>query len=96
MCRNIKTLFNFEPAASEEAIRAASIQFVRKVSGSLKPSKINQPTFDHAVDHIATTVTELLNTLVTSSAPKNREAEAAKARMRAEERFGKANSANSV
>ncbi len=96
MCRNIKTLFNFAPAASEAEIRAASIQFIRKVSGSLKPSKVNEPAFERAVNNIAATVTELLNSLVTSAAPKDRESEAAKAWVRAEQRFGTVSSVRSV
>ena len=88
MCRNIKTLFNFEPPANEADIRAASIQFVRKVSGSTKPSKANEPVFEHAIDDIAASVTELLSSLITSAQPRDREAEAAKARARAAQRFG--------
>ncbi len=88
MCRNIKTLFNFEPPATEADIRAASIQFVRKVSGSTKPSKANESVFEHAIDDIAASVTELLSSLNTSAQPRDREAEAAKARARAAQRFG--------
>ncbi len=88
MCRNIKTLFNFEPPAAEEEIRAASVQFVRKVSGSTKPSKANEAAFDRAIDEIASAVQELLGSLVTSAQPKNRETEAARARARAVQRFG--------
>ncbi|MCH6255607.1 DUF2277 domain-containing protein [Puniceicoccaceae bacterium K14] len=87
MCRNIRPLFNFEPAASEAEIRAASIQFVRKISGSTKPSKANEPALELAVDRIAETVAELLDSLVTSAEPKNREVEAAKARERNTRRF---------
>ena len=90
MCRNIKTLFNFEPPATEDEIRAASLQFVRKVSGSGKPSKANQPAIDRAVDEIANSVMELLGSLTTSAPPKNRESEAEKARARAALRFGAA------
>jgi len=92
MCRNIKTLFNFEPPATEAEVRAASIQFVRKVSGSTKPSKANETAFEHAIDEVATTVTRLLDSLVTSAVPKDREVEAAKARARAAQRFGAASS----
>ncbi len=88
MCRNIKVLFNFEPPAAEEEIRAASAQFVRKVSGSTKPSKANEAAFDRAIDDIASAVQELLGSLVTSAQPKNRETEAARARARAVQRFG--------
>jgi hypothetical protein len=87
MCRNIRTLFNFEPSVTEEEIRAASLQFVRKVSGFNKPSKANEAAFLAAVDEIAATTGVLLNTLETSAPPKNREEEAAKARARAAQRF---------
>ena len=90
MCRNIKTLFNFEPPATEEEIRAASTQFVRKVSGSTKPSRQNEAAFNHAVDDIAVVVGSLLESLVTSASPKDRDVEAAKARARAAKRFGSA------
>ena len=90
MCRNIKILFNFEPPATEEEIRAASIQFVRKVSGSTKPSAQNEAAFNLAVDEIAVIVGNLLDSLVTSAAPKDREVEAEKARARAAKRFGTA------
>ena len=89
MCRNIKTLFNFEPPASEAEIRAAAIQFVNKVSGSSKPSAANLPACDRAVEEIASVVTELLASLTTTATPKNREAEAHKARLRAAKRFAK-------
>ncbi|MEM7534811.1 MAG: DUF2277 domain-containing protein [Chloroflexota bacterium] len=82
MCRNIKPLFNFEPPATEDEIRAAATQFVRKVSGSTKPSKANELAFDHAVDEIAATVQVLLDSLVTTAPTKNREEEAAKAKAR--------------
>jgi len=82
MCRNIKPLFNFDPPATEDEIRAAAIQFVRKVSGSTKPSRVNEPAFDHAVDEIAATVQVLLDSLVTTAPTKNREEEAAKAKAR--------------
>jgi len=91
MCRNIKTLYNFEPPATQEEIRATSIQFVRKVSGSTKPSSQNEAAFDHAVNDIADIVGNLLDSLVTSAAPKDREVEAEKARARAAKRFGKTN-----
>ncbi len=80
MCRNIKTLFNFEPPATKNEVRASSIQFVRKISGSTKPSMANQAAFDNAIDEVAAIVTRLLDTLVTSAPTKDREIEAAKAR----------------
>lgn len=92
MCRNIKTLFNFEPSASDEEIRASSIQFVRKISGSAKPSKVNQAAFDHAVEQVAVAARDLLETLVTPAPAKNRETEAAKARARVAKRFDAINS----
>ena len=82
MCRNIKTLFNFDPPATDEEIRAASLQFVRKLSGFNKPSKANEAAFDAAVDAVSATARELLSSLVTTANPKNREAEAEKARAR--------------
>jgi hypothetical protein len=88
MCRNIKTLFNFEPPASEDEVQAASVQFVRKLSGFNKPSRANQPAFDHAVDEVARVAGELLDALVTSSPPRDREVEAERARARAAKRFG--------
>ena len=87
MCRNIKTLFNFEPPATDDEIRASSIQFVRKISGSTKPSMANQAAFDLAVDQVANAATDLLDSLVTSAPTRNREVEAAKARERAAKRF---------
>ncbi len=87
MCRNIRTLFNFEPPATDGEIRAASLQFVRKVSGSTKPSKANKAAFERAVDDIELAVRQLLDALVTPSPPKDREVEAAKARARATQRF---------
>ena len=93
MCRNIKILFNFEPPATEAEIRAAAVQFVRKVSGSNKPSKANEPAFEKAIDDIAASVTKLLNSLVTAAEPRDREVEAAKARARAEQRFASVRSA---
>jgi hypothetical protein len=88
MCRNIKTLFNFEPPATEEEIRAASLQFVRKVSGFNKPSKANEAAFDRAFDQVAAAARQLLESLETSAQPRDRELEAARARARAAERFG--------
>ena len=87
MCRNIKTLFNFEPLVTDEEIRAASLQFVRKVSGFNKPSKANEGAFLAAVDQIAGVSRNLLNALETNAPPRNREEEAAKARARAAQRF---------
>jgi len=88
MCRNIKTLFNFDPPVTPGEIHAASLQFVRKISGLNKPSKANEDTFLAAVDEIAAVSTRLLHSLETTAPPKNREEEAAKARARALERFG--------
>lgn len=88
MCRNIKTLFNFDPPVTPEEIRAASVQFVRKISGFTKPSKTNEAAFLKAVDEVADVSARLLRSLETTAPPKNREEEAAKARARAEERFG--------
>jgi hypothetical protein len=88
MCRNIKTLFNFEPPVTSEEVRAASLQFVRKISGFNKPSKSNERAFERAVDNIAHVAADLLNSLETTAPRKNREEEAAKARARAAERFG--------
>jgi hypothetical protein len=90
MCRNIKTLHNFEPPASEEEVRAAALQYVRKVTGSQKPSKANEAAFARAVDEVTETTRQLLSELVTSSAPRDRDVEAARARARAEKRFGRA------
>jgi hypothetical protein len=89
MCRNIKPLFNFEPPATEEEIRAASLQFVRKVSGFNKPSKANEATFLAAIDAIAAISSNLLRSLETNTPPRNRTEEAAKARARAAQRFSK-------
>ncbi|HEY8256413.1 MAG TPA: DUF2277 domain-containing protein [Gemmatimonadales bacterium] len=86
MCRNIRTLYHFEPPVTDEEIRAASLQFVRKVSGFTKPSAANQPAFDQAVDDVSGIVGRLLTSLVTTAPPKNREVEAAKARARAQTR----------
>lgn len=88
MCRNIKTLFNFEPPVTEDEIRAASLQFVRKISGFTKPSKTNEAIFETAVQEVAAAAARLLRSLETTASPKNREEEAAKARARAAERFG--------
>jgi hypothetical protein len=88
MCRNIKTLFNFEPPVTEEEIRAASLQFVRKITGFTKPSKANEAAFETAVQEVSAASARLLHCLETTASPKNREAEAAKARARAAERFG--------
>jgi hypothetical protein len=88
MCRNIKALYNFDPPVTPEEIRAASLQFVRKISGFNKPSKANEASFQAAVDEIAGISTRLLRSLETNAPPKSREEEAAKARTRAAERFG--------
>jgi hypothetical protein len=87
MCRNIRTLFNFEPPATDEEIRNASLQFVRKLSGFTHPSKANQPAFDRAVEEIAACAKELVGSLVTVSLPRNRDEEAAKAKARSQARF---------
>jgi len=88
MCRNIKTLHNFKPPATEEEIRASSVQFVRKLSGFTKPSKANEEAFNRAIDQVAQAAHELLDSLVTTAPPRDREVEAAKARARSAERFG--------
>ncbi len=88
MCRNIRTLFNFEPPATELEIRDASLQFVRKLSGFNVPSKTNEEAFDRAVAEVAATARRLIETLATSAEPRNREVEAAKARTRSAARFG--------
>jgi hypothetical protein len=90
MCRNIRTLYNFEPVATDEEIRAASEQYVRKISGFSKPSQANAEAFEEAVDEVAHVSAKLLDRLVTSAPPKDREVEAAKARARAAERFATA------
>ena len=90
MCRNIHTLFNFEPPATEDEIRDASLQFVRKVSGFTKPSQANEAVFAAAVDEVADATRRLLDALVTTAAPKDREVEAERARARAAVRFGTA------
>lgn len=87
MCRNIKTLYNFDPPATDEEIRAASVQFVRKISGSTKPSKANEAAFNRAVQAISNASHELLSALVTAAPAKNREEEAARARARIAKRF---------
>jgi hypothetical protein len=87
MCRNIRTLHNFEPAATEEEIQASALQYVRKISGSTKPSQANQEAFDEAVEEVAEVTAKLLDHLVTTAPPKDREVEAAKARARSEKRF---------
>jgi hypothetical protein len=88
MCRNIKTLFNFDPPANDAEIRAASLQFVRKISGFNQPSKTNEAAFSAAIDEIAAVSARLLQLLETTAPPRNREEEAAKARARAAERYG--------
>lgn len=87
MCRNIRTLYNFKPPATEAEIRASSVQFVRKLSGFSKPSKANEAAFNHAVDHVVDAVHKLLNSLVTTAEPRDREVEAAKAKARSAERY---------
>ena len=87
MCRNIRTLYNYEPPASDEEVRAAALQYVRKISGFTKPSQANAEAFEEAVDAVAAVSASLLDRLVTSAPPKDREVEAAKARARAAERF---------
>jgi hypothetical protein len=88
MCRNIKTLFNFDPPTTEDEIRAASLQFVRKISGFTRPSKANETSFLAAVDEITGISSHLLRSLETNAPPKNREGEAAKGKARSAERFG--------
>jgi hypothetical protein len=90
MCRNIRTLYNYEPPATEEEIRASALQYVRKVSGFTKPSQANAEAFEQAVEAISETSAQLLDALVTSAPPKDREVEAAKARARAAQRFATA------
>jgi len=90
MCRNIKTLHNFEPPATPDEVNAAALQYVRKVSGSTKPSKANEAAFARAVAEVATATNRLLAELVTTASPRDREVEAARARARAEKRFGRA------
>ena len=90
MCRNIRTLHNFEPPATDEEVEAAALQYVRKLSGSTKPSQANAEAFERAVDEVAAASRRLLDALVTSAPPKDREQEAARARERAAKRFGRA------
>ena len=90
MCRNIHTLFNFEPPATEEEVRSASLQYVRKISGFTKPSKANEAAFERAVDEVAAASSRLLEALTTAAPPKDREVVAARARERAAERYGTA------
>lgn len=87
MCRNIKTLYNFKPPATEEEIRASALQFVRKLSGFSRPSRANEPAFNRAVDEVAQAARALLDALVTNAGPRDREAEAAKARAKGAARF---------
>jgi hypothetical protein len=87
MCRNIRPLYNYEPPATDEEVRAASLQYVRKISGFTKPSQANAAAFERAVDAVARASKELLDELVTSAAPRDREVEAARARARAQQRF---------
>ena len=90
MCRNIRTLHNFEPPATQEEIRASALQYVRKISGSTKPSNANEEAFDRAVDEVVAVTSKLLDSLVTNAPPKNREVEAAKLRERAAKRYAAA------
>ena len=90
MCRNVKTLFNFSPPATDDEVRAAALQFVRKLSGFNKPSRANEAVFDHAVDDVARCAQRLLEGLTTTAPRKDRETEAAKARLRTAQRFGTA------
>jgi hypothetical protein len=90
MCRNIQTLFNFEPPATDDEVRAASLQYVRKISGFTKPSQANEEAFARAVDEVTEASTRLLEALVTTAAPKDREVEAARRKARAEKRFATA------
>ena len=89
MCRNIRPLFNFDPPVTDEEIRAASLQFVRKISGFTRPSKANEDAFNHAVDDVAASARRLVDSLVTSAPARDREIEAAKARARAAERYAR-------
>ena len=88
MCRNIRPLYHFDPPVTDEEIRAASLQFIRKVSGFSRPSAANRESFDHAVDEVSLTVRRLLDSLITAAPPRSREVEAARARARAARRFG--------
>lgn len=94
MCRNIRTLFNFEPPATDDEIHDASLQFVRKLSGFTLPSKANQAAFDQAVEEIAASARKLIHSMVTNAEPKNREVEAARARARSAARFGNEQGSN--
>ena len=96
MCRNIKTLHNFKPPATDEEIRASSLQFVRKLSGFTKPSKANEAIFNRAVEQVAEAAHELLGSLVTNAPPRDREVEAIKARARSAERFGSAGASSAT
>ena len=89
MCRNIKPLFNFDPPVTDDEVRAASLQFVRKISGFTKPSKANEEAFDQAIDEVAAAARRLMDSLVTSAPARDREIEAAKAKARAAERYGR-------
>ena len=89
MCRNIRTLSNFEPPATDDEIRASALQFVRKISGTTKPSKANDELFNQAVEDVASIARKLVDEFVTNAPPRNREVEAAKARVRAQERYGR-------
>lgn len=89
MCRNIKPLFNFDPPVTDDEVRAASLQFVRKISGFTKPSKTNEAAFDRAIDEVAAAARRLMDSLVTSAPARDREVEAAKARARGAERFAR-------
>jgi len=93
MCRNIRTLFDFEPPATDEEVRAAAEQFVRKISGFTRPSKVNEAAFDRAVDEVSSAAHRLIDSLETTSPPRNREVEATKARARSAARFGRATTA---
>ena len=90
MCRNIRTLFNFDPPATDDEIRAAAVQFVRKLSGFTAPSKANQPVFDRAIDEVSAVARRLIDDLVTAAEPRNREVEAQRAKARSALRFGDA------
>jgi hypothetical protein len=90
MCRNIKTLYNFAPPATQEEVRASAVQFVRKLSGFNRPSKANEPAFERAVDRVTGAARELLDSLITQAPPRDRDVEAAKARERAKTRYGRA------
>ena len=90
MCRNIKPLFNFDPPVTDDEVRAASLQFVRKISGFTKPSKANEEAFDRAIDEIADAARRLMDSLVTNAPARDREVEAARAKARSMERFGRA------